>query len=58
MINVYAEKHEKIIKKTVDAALKKFGIRPVDVDAEITLVDEEEISPRAPPGNWCGSLRR
>ncbi len=43
MINVYAEKHEKIIKKTVDAALKKFGIRPVDVDAEITLVDEEEI---------------
>ncbi len=43
MINVYAERHEKTIKKTVDAALRKFAIRPIDVDVEITVVDEEEI---------------
>ncbi len=43
MIEVYAEKYKEELFTAAEAACKKLGVDPVDIDVEINIVSEEEI---------------
>ncbi len=43
MIEVYAEKYRKELQEVAEAACKKLGVLPEDVDVEINTISREEI---------------
>jgi GTP-binding protein Era len=43
MIKIYADEYEELIRLAAEAALRKIGNRPEDVDVEITVTDEDGI---------------